>query len=44
MPSSPPRPLTLPAGLAFPDLYSAEGAARIDALFVSHLREADAAL
>ncbi len=44
MPSNPPRPLTLPAGLAFPDLYSAEGAARIDALFLSHLREADAAL
>jgi len=36
--------LSLPAGLAFADLYSGEGAARIDALFVSHLREADAAL
>ncbi|HET9011029.1 MAG TPA: hypothetical protein VFN38_04405, partial [Gemmatimonadaceae bacterium] len=39
-----PRPLALPAGLAFGDLYSAGGAARVDALFVAHLREADAAL
>ncbi|HYQ98823.1 MAG TPA: pyridine nucleotide-disulfide oxidoreductase, partial [Casimicrobiaceae bacterium] len=44
MPSLAPRPLSLPAGLASGDLYSTEGAARIDALFVAHLREADAAL
>ena len=31
-------------GLAFEDLYTAEGAARIDALFVNALRAADPAL
>ncbi|MBK9607991.1 MAG: FAD-dependent oxidoreductase [Betaproteobacteria bacterium] len=36
--------LALPWGLAFPDLYSARGAARIDGLFIDHLRAADAAL
>jgi NADPH-dependent glutamate synthase beta subunit-like oxidoreductase/NAD(P)H-flavin reductase len=36
--------LSLPWGLAFPDLYSTAGAARIDALFVDHLRAADVAL
>ena len=36
--------LKLPHGLAFADLYSADGAARIDALFVAHLQAADAAL
>ena len=44
MPIDPSRPLALPAGLEFADLYSGEGAARIDALFVAHLRGADAAL
>ena len=39
-----PRPLTLAHGLAFADLYSPEGARRIDALFLAHLAAADAAL
>ena len=43
MPSTLP-PLKLAHGLAFADLYSTDGAARIDGLFVAHLREADAAL
>ena len=38
------RPLTLAHGLAFADLYSDDGARRIDTLFGGHLREADAAL
>src|SRR5438477_12873171 len=42
MPPEPSPPLVLLAGLAFADLYSAEGALRIDGLFVAHLREADA--
>ncbi len=36
--------LTLPDGLRFVDLYTAEGAARIDELFLAQLRGADAAL
>jgi NADPH-dependent glutamate synthase beta subunit-like oxidoreductase/NAD(P)H-flavin reductase len=36
--------LNLPDGLRFADLYTSEGAARIDALFCAHLRNADAAL
>ena len=39
-----PRPLTLAHGLAFADLYSDDGARRIDALFGRQLRDADAAL
>ncbi len=39
-----PSPLRLAHGLAFADLYSVDGAARIDALFVAHLAAADAAL
>jgi len=39
-----PRPLTLAFDLTFADLYSVEGAARIDAHFVAHLRAADAAI
>ncbi|MEP7181671.1 MAG: FAD-dependent oxidoreductase [Betaproteobacteria bacterium] len=39
-----PPTLTLAHGVAFADLYSAAGAARIDALFVDHLNGADAAL
>src|SRR4030095_10477539 len=31
-------------GLGFADLYSSEGAARLDALFLARLRETDAAL
>src|SRR5207244_3499820 len=42
MPPEPSPPLVLLPGLAFADLYSAEGAGRIDELFVAHLREADA--
>ncbi len=41
MPSAPSLTLALPHGLAFPDLYSAEGAARIDGQFAAHLRDAD---
>ncbi len=41
---SPHRPLTLAHGLAFAELYSTEGAARVDGLFVAHLEAADAAL
>src|SRR5438876_10831481 len=44
MPTDSTRPLALPHGLAFPDLYSIEGAARIDGLFAAHLAAADAAL
>jgi NADPH-dependent glutamate synthase beta subunit-like oxidoreductase len=36
--------LKLPHGLAFADLYSADGAARVDGRFVDHLQSADAAL
>ena len=36
------RPLTLAHGLAFTELYSTAGAARLDGLFVAHLKEADA--
>jgi NADPH-dependent glutamate synthase beta subunit-like oxidoreductase/NAD(P)H-flavin reductase len=36
--------LALAHGIAFPDLYSVEGAARIDARFVQHLTAADPAL
>jgi NADPH-dependent glutamate synthase beta subunit-like oxidoreductase/NAD(P)H-flavin reductase len=38
------RPLALPYGLAFVDLYSIEGAARIDRLFAEHLALVDLAL
>ena len=38
------RPLTLAHGLAFTELYSTDGAARLDGLFVAHLEEADAPL
>jgi hypothetical protein len=38
------RHLALPHGLAFADLYSAEGAARIDRLFLDDLHAADAML
>ena len=44
MPPETLRPLVLPPGLTFPDLYSAEGAARVDGQFVVHLREVDANL
>jgi len=44
MPHDPTPTLKLPQGLAFADLYSAGGAARVDALFVTHLQAADAAL
>ncbi len=44
MPTDSTRPLALPHGLAFADLYSIEGAARIDELFAAHLAAADAAL
>src|SRR6185312_801065 len=40
---SPPM-LRLAHGLAFADLYSVEGAARIDARFLAHLTDADASL
>jgi NADPH-dependent glutamate synthase beta subunit-like oxidoreductase/NAD(P)H-flavin reductase len=43
----PPRPtptLKLCHGLAFADLYSGDGAARVDGLFGAHLQSADAAL
>ena len=36
--------LTLAFGLTFDDLYSGQGAARLDALFLDHLREAEPAL
>jgi NADPH-dependent glutamate synthase beta subunit-like oxidoreductase/NAD(P)H-flavin reductase len=39
-----PSPLRLAHGLGFADLYSAEGAARIDALFLAHLAKSDASL
>ena len=39
-----PRSLTLAHGLAFADLYSVEGAARVDSQFIAHLEGADAAL
>ena len=44
MPFDPIRPLKLAHGLAFADLYSADGAAKVDALFIAHLEAADAAL
>ena len=44
MPIDPARPLTLWHGLAFADLYSVDGAARIDQLFAAHLASADAAM
>ncbi len=39
-----PSPLRLAHGLTFADLYSVEGAARIDALFATHLAKADSSL
>ncbi|MEO8676704.1 MAG: FAD-dependent oxidoreductase, partial [Casimicrobiaceae bacterium] len=44
MPSDPSSSLALPPGLAFADLYSVSGAARIDGQFAAHLRDADAGL
>jgi len=44
MPHNPTPTLELPHGLAFADLYSAGGAARIDALFMAHLQATDTAL
>jgi hypothetical protein len=44
MSPEPSPPLVLPFGLTFGDLYSREGAARIDEHFAAHLREADTAL
>ncbi len=44
MPAAASADLALSHGLTFPDLYSDEGIARIDALFATHLRIADAAL
>ena len=44
MPIDSTRSLALPHGLAFADLYSIEGAARIDELFATQLAAADAAL
>ncbi|MEO8304069.1 MAG: FAD-dependent oxidoreductase [Betaproteobacteria bacterium] len=44
MPADSARRLTLSHGLAFADLYSADGATRVDRLFVAHLRSADALL
>ena len=38
------RPLALPHGLTFADLYSIDGAAQIDQLFANHLALADSAL
>ncbi len=44
MPLDPPTSLALAHGLAFADLYSTSGAARLDALFVAHLGASDAPL
>ena len=44
MPPEPSPPLILPFRLTFGDLYSREGAARIDEHFTAHLQEADPAL
>jgi NADPH-dependent glutamate synthase beta subunit-like oxidoreductase/NAD(P)H-flavin reductase len=44
MPTASRPALALPAGLAFADLYSVDGAQRIDSLFLSHLATGDAAL
>jgi NADPH-dependent glutamate synthase beta subunit-like oxidoreductase/NAD(P)H-flavin reductase len=44
MPNDLPQTPSLPEGLEFADLYSREGALRIDAQFVAHLRVADATL
>ena len=44
MPNDSTPPLTLPHGLAFADLYSIDGAARVDRLFADHLARADPAL
>jgi hypothetical protein len=44
MPDAQPRPLKLPNGLAFADLYATDGLARVDRLFVAHLQSADGAL
>ena len=44
MSPDPDRPLKLSHGLAFADLYSSDGAARVDRRFVDHLQSADAAL
>jgi len=44
MPDAQPRPLKLPSGLAFADLYATDGLARVDRLFVAHLQSADGAL
>ncbi len=44
MHANPTPTLSLPHGLAFADLYSVEGAARVSALFAAHLAAADVAL
>ena len=44
MPFDSHRPLKLAHGLAFADLYSADGASKIDGYFIAHLHAADAAL
>ncbi len=44
MPLDAPPALSLAHGLAFTDLYDHDGATRIDALFLAHLADADAAL
>jgi hypothetical protein len=44
MPHNPTPTLELPHGLAFAELYSTGGAARIDALFMAHLQTTDTAL
>ncbi len=44
MPPDTHRPLVLPPGLAFSDLYGVEGATRVDGQFVAHLHAADAEL
>jgi hypothetical protein len=44
MPFDPIRPLKLAHGVAFADLYSADGASKVDSLFIAHLEAADAGL
>ena len=44
MSPAPDLPLRLAHGLGFTDLYTPEGLARIDPLFIAHLQTADAAL
>jgi len=44
MPFDPIRPLKLAHAVAFADLYSADGASKVDSLFIAHLEAADPAL